>query len=215
MKITYIGHACFTIEKNGYKVILDPYEDGYVPGFGPLREEADLVLCSHQHGDHNAESVVTLRTGAECPFEITRIETYHDDCHGAERGMNTIHILDDGVNKVAHLGDLGCNINEDMSEADIAALTDLDAILIPVGGTFTIDTPQAIDLIKQLNPRIAIPMHFRSDYYQFGFDVLTTDDYFVESCGEVLKKYSYSIETEENQLTRVIMLRAEKSIKQK
>ena len=58
MKITWIGHACFKIESDGYTLIFDPYADGFVPGLKPLREKADMVLCSHEHGDHNAKKLV-------------------------------------------------------------------------------------------------------------------------------------------------------------
>ena len=68
MKITWIGHSCFRIEQDGYAVITDPYEDGYVPGLRPLRETADMVLCSHEHGDHNARDLVKIRENADCPF---------------------------------------------------------------------------------------------------------------------------------------------------
>jgi hypothetical protein len=63
MKITWIGHACFKIESNGYTLIIDPYEDGYVPGLKPLRETADMVLCSHEHGDHNAKDLIEITEG--------------------------------------------------------------------------------------------------------------------------------------------------------
>ena len=55
MKLTWLGHSCFKMESNGYTIILDPYEDGYVPGLAPVRETADAVFCSHEHSDHNGE----------------------------------------------------------------------------------------------------------------------------------------------------------------
>ena len=61
MKLTWLGHSCFKMESNGYTVILDPYEDDYVPGLAPVRETADAVFCSHEHKDHNARAVVTLK----------------------------------------------------------------------------------------------------------------------------------------------------------
>ena len=78
MNITWIGHSCFKIESDGYIVITDPYEDGYVPGLKPLRESADMVLCSHEHGDHNARSLVSVREGRVCPFTVEKIETWHE-----------------------------------------------------------------------------------------------------------------------------------------
>ena len=68
MKITWIGHSCFKIESNGFMLILDPYEDGYIPGLKPLRETADMVLCSHDHGDHNAKDLVEIKEGKKYRF---------------------------------------------------------------------------------------------------------------------------------------------------
>ena len=80
MKLTWLGHSCFKMESNGYTIILDPYEDGYVPGLAPVRETADAVFCSHEHSDHNGRETVTLKQdGVLSPFTITEIHTWHDD----------------------------------------------------------------------------------------------------------------------------------------
>ena len=107
MKITWIGHSCFKIESAGYAIITDPYEDGYVPGLKPLRESADMVLCSHEHGDHNARNLIKIKEGQKCPFTVETIDTWHDEVHGKKRGPNTIHILEAEGIRVAHMGDLG------------------------------------------------------------------------------------------------------------
>ena len=73
MTITYLGHSCFKVESRGYVVVLDPYEEGSVPGYGPVREEADAVLCSHGHRDHGAVGCVTLRQGEVSPFAVETI----------------------------------------------------------------------------------------------------------------------------------------------
>ena len=73
MKITWIGHSCFKVEEAGYRIVFDPYDDGYVPGLGPVRETAEEVLCSHEHGDHNARKRVTLVSGSKSPFTVTKI----------------------------------------------------------------------------------------------------------------------------------------------
>ena len=171
-KLTWIGHSCFRIEEDGYVVILDPYADGSVPGLSKVREEADLVLCSHEHGDHNARSVIKLREGKKNPWKITYIDTWHDDAKGRKRGPNRITILDDGTCRIAHLGDLGCPLTEEQ-EKDLKGV---DILLVPVGGHFTIDGNEAADLVKKTAPAVAIPMHFRSP--EFGFDVISTVDGF-------------------------------------
>lgn len=213
MKITYIGHACFAIEKDGYKVVIDPYEDGSVPGYSNVREEADLVLCSHQHFDHNAASLVTIREGGECPFTITRIESFHDECRGEKRGPNTIHIFDDGVNRVAHFGDIGCDINVDMTAEEREMISNLDAVMVPVGGIYTIDAEQAFQLVQQIDPKIAIPMHFRSDFYEIGLGNIGTEEEFLAKWDVAAKLHSASIDTEKTPYAVVNMLRAKNCIK--
>lgn len=172
MKITWLAHSCFKIESKGYTVILDPYEDGAVPGCGPVRETADAVLCSHGHGDHCGVGGVTLRQGGTSPFTVETVATFHDDQQGALRGPNTVHVLSDGECRIAHLGDLGCDLAPEQKEQ----LQGLTALLIPVGGHFTIDAAQADALARELSPTVVIPMHYRSE--AFGYEVIGTLDAF-------------------------------------
>ena len=116
-ELVWHGHACFSLTCREFTVVFDPYKDNHVPGFGPLDLEADLVLCSHQHDDHNAAQLVRLRNGRENPFHITTLETFHDPEGGALRGMNTIHILESGGLRLAHFGDLGCALTPQQQEA--------------------------------------------------------------------------------------------------
>ena len=93
LQLIWHGHSCFTLEEKGYSIVLDPYDDGYVPGFGPLRLEADQVLCSHGHNDHSAVQCVKINKDAASkknPFTITEIHSWHDDAQGTKRGDNTI-----------------------------------------------------------------------------------------------------------------------------
>lgn len=176
MKITWIGHSCFKVEEAGYSIVFDPYDDNYVPGLKPVRESADEVLCSHEHGDHNARKRVTLVSGSasvsgsKSPFTVTKIETFHDPLKGVLRGRNTIHILSANGKRIAHFGDLGCKLPADQ----LAQLKDLDLAMIPVGGHYTIDAAQAADLVRKISPAHVIPMHYRGDDNAFGFDVIGT-----------------------------------------
>ncbi len=179
MTITWLGHSCFKVESGGYAVILDPYADGYVQGLGPLREKANQVLCSHGHGDHNAVQVIDVVPGGPSPFQVTVLDTYHDDVRGAKRGPNKIHILDDGTFRVAHLGDLGCAL----TDAEAEALRGVDVLLVPVGGFFTIDAKQAKAVADRIGPRVTVPMHYRGE--SFGFDVLAPLADFTSLCGDV------------------------------
>lgn len=180
MNITWLGHSCFRVESRGYTAVLDPYADGSVEGLLPVRETADLVLCSHEHGDHNARDLVTLREGKAPVFRVETISTYHDDQKGAKRGPNTIHILDDGVFRAAHAGDLGCAL----SGEELEKLKGLDVLMVPVGGYYTIDAAQARTLVNAVKPRIVIPMHYRGQ--GFGFDVLAELEDYTRLCGDVV-----------------------------
>lgn len=200
MKLTWIGHACFKLEENGYTVIFDPYAEGSVPGLKDVQETADLVICSHEHGDHNGRNRVQLRTGEACPWKLTQIQTYHDEVKGAKRGPNTITIVESGENKVAHFGDLGC----ELSSEEIELLKDLDVAMIPVGGFFTIDAAAAKELVDQIQPKTVIPMHFRSG--DFGYDVIGTVNAFTELFEKVCRSESCEYTVSKNTAEQVVVL---------
>ena len=171
MRITWLGHACFVVEHEGYRVVIDPFRD--VPGFADVSVEADMVLCSHSHFDHAHTDGVTLREGRANPFTVETVETFHDEEGGALRGKNTVHILRAGGLKVVHLGDLGHRLTREQAEK----LWDCDVLMVPVGGTYTVDHAGAISAQAWLLPRVTIPMHYRGD--DFGFDNIDTVDEFL------------------------------------
>ena len=164
MKLTWLGHACFELEQDGYKIVIDPYTE--VAGHKDIQTEAHAVLCSHQHFDHNAVGGVKILPEVECPFMIRTVETCHDDQGGALRGSNLIHILTAGGVTIAHLGDLG----HQLTEEQLAAIGKVDGILIPVGGTYTVDAVGAKQVCDAINPKWIVPMHYRHGSY--GFPVL-------------------------------------------
>ncbi len=180
MTITWLGHSCFKVESAGYSVVLDPYGDGSVPGLPPLSEKADRVLVSHGHGDHSAAEKIRICRGDGEPFAVTVIDTWHDDADGAERGPNKIHILEKGGMRVAHMGDLGCGLTD--AQAEI--LYGLDAVMIPVGGFYTIDARQAQQVVESIRPRVVIPMHYRGE--DFGFGVLSPLSAFLSLRGDAV-----------------------------
>ena len=171
IEITYYGHSCFTLKAAGYTIALDPY-DGSVPGYRPLRITADQVFCSHGHGDHCFTEAVTLTGKEDCPFQITEIPSFHDPDGGKLRGENTIRVFACEGIRVAHFGDLGCCLTDEQMKQ----LQGLDAALLPVGGTYTITADEAKKLADALDPRVVIPMHYRSG--QFGYDVIAPLDEF-------------------------------------
>lgn len=171
MRITWLGHACFMVEYEGYRVVIDPFRD--VPGFADVSVEADMVLCSHGHFDHAYTDGVTLREGRANPFTVETVETFHDEEGGALRGKNTVYILRAGGLKLVHLGDLGHRLTREQAEK----LWDCDVLMVPVGGTYTVDHAGAISAQAWLLPRVTIPMHYRGD--DFGFDNIDTVDEFL------------------------------------
>ena len=179
MKLIWNGHSCFTLETTAGTVVVDPYLDGSVPGLAPLRLTADAVYCSHDHRDHGGTQVVAL-TGKESRVEVEELHTWHDDQQGAKRGPNVIHIFQAEGLRVAHLGDLGCALEPEQLEA----LKHLDALLIPVGGFYTIDARQAKALVDQLSPRVTVPMHYRGE--SFGYDVIGPLEDYLALCGDVV-----------------------------
>ena len=172
MKLTWHGHSCFTLDTAAGVVALDPYAPQSVPGYPPLHLTADRVYSSHGHSDHYGTGQVSL-TGEPCTVEVEEIRTFHDPEDGALRGENTIRIFSAEGLRVAHLGDLGCDLTPEQE----AALTGLDALMIPVGGYYTIDAAQAWALARRLNPRVVIPMHYR--FGEQGYQVLAPLDDFL------------------------------------
>ena len=171
MKLKWLGHSCFEITLNNGKVLVtDPYDE--TVGYPPLHVRADAVLSSHAHFDHNyfaaveGDPRIVNQAGSYevCGAKVTAVPTWHDDACGAKRGSNLIFVIEADNLRVAHLGDLGHLPETDDQKA---ALTGLDAMLIPIGGFFTIDTPQAVSIIETFKPRCAIAMHFRNKYCGF------------------------------------------------
>ena len=166
--LTWYGHSCFRLDfAAGGSVIFDPYERGSVPGVElPEGLTADAVLCSHGHGDHNAAGRVAL-SGRKPGFSVTGIDTFHDPEQGRLRGPNRISVVEYGGFRAAHLGDLGCALEE----AELTELRGLDLLLLPVGGHFTIGPGEARTLWEALQPRIAVPMHYRRG--KMGYPVIS------------------------------------------
>lgn len=201
MKVTWIGHACFRIEKDGYSVILDPYKDGVVPGLKPVRVQANEVLCSHEHGDHSARECVEIIASEEKPFQVSKLESYHDESKGTKRGPNTIHIFTDGKVRVAHMGDQGC-----MPDADqLEELKNLDLMMLPVGGHYTVDAKEAAEIIAAVQPKVVIPMHYRDKDGKFGYPVIAPVECFTDIMDKVEFKDASDYEVGAGDSTIVVL----------
>lgn len=170
MKLTWLGHACFLLESCGYRVILDPCKG--VPGVKDTAGEADAFYCSHSHFDHCYTDELRVTNRFPSPFALREIASFHDDAQGAKRGENTIRALTAEGITVVHLGDLG----HELSAQQVGEINKCDVLLIPVGGTYTLDVRAAAKVAAQVKPRVIIPMHYRRG--DMGFDVLQTVEEF-------------------------------------
>lgn len=183
MTIRFLGHASFLVTaSSGVKIVFDPYEPGGFGGaigYGELQEPADIVVISHNHADHNFTAGVPgnpqvikgpgVHSAATTLFR--GISAKHDPSDGSERGDNTVFCAEiDGV-RVCHLGDLG----HQLTPSQGAEIGPVDVLLCPVGGTFTIDAQGATQVVRALNPKITIPMHFRTP--KVALPLASVDDF--------------------------------------
>lgn len=174
MEITYLGHSAFLLKsKSGTVVITDPYFESKM-GKKMSITKADFVTISHDHDDHNATSELegspfVIQYPGEYEMEGIRFlgfDTFHDKSKGEERGRNTMFkIIIDDIS-ILHCGDLGHTLKTERVE-DIG---DVDVLLVPVGGFYTIDPLEAADVTAKLEPSIVIPMHYNNSL--FSADVM-------------------------------------------
>lgn len=216
MDITYLGHSSFKLKGKTGIVITDPFEKSI--GFSLPAATADIVTISHQHGDHNHVQAVKPSGAREKPFiveaageyEISGVSifgypSFHDDASGKERGKNIVFaIIIDGVT-IVHLGDLG----HTLPDSFIEKLGNVDVLLCPVGGTYTIGSKEAVNLIQEIEPSYIIPMHYKTDAHdEKTFGALETLADFEKAYGvtvEPVKSLSVSAGTMPEQTTLVVL----------
>lgn len=167
-KIMWAGQSCFNISVSNSRdhtadIVIDPFDEKIglkVPNFS-----ADILLVSHQHYDHNnTKAVKGTPFFIEGPGEyevkgvfIQGISSFHDNKEGKERGFNTIYTIEAEGLRFCHLGDLG---QSQLTDEQLEKIGNVDVLMIPVGGTYTIDSAEAQKIISQIEPRIVIPMHY-------------------------------------------------------
>jgi len=185
VKITWHGHSCYTFEKDGYVIAVDPYDSEQLPGYTPLELQANEVLTSHEHYDHNYLDAVTVTAFAgKSPFSLRVIESFHDDTGGSQRGNNRIHLIEAEGTVFAHFGDYG---QAELTRAQQDAIGKCDVLIIPVGGHYTIDAEKAAEIVKLLCADVVIPAHYRFDGH--GPEVISGIDPFLELAGGEIVKY--------------------------
>ena len=160
MTIQWLGHACFKITAEGFSVVIDPYNASFVNGYDNLVCEADMVLVSHDHYGHNFTEGVTLSGKTNCPFEIESFEVDHDSVGGIMRGKCKVHILSCGGVKVAHMSDIGTQLNG----GELSRLSRLDAIMVTAGSLTGLPSQEVERMYSELLPTVLIPMHYRDGH---------------------------------------------------
>lgn len=164
MDISWLGHSCFRIRGRQATVITDPYPPDL--GYSLDKPTAHIVTISHQHPGHAyIQGIGGEPRPVTGPGEyeisdvlITGIATFHDQERGEKRGKNTVYLMKVDEVSVCHLGDLG----HVLTTGQIEEISDVDVLLLPVGGVSTIDAPMAAEVVRQLGPKAVIPMHYKT-----------------------------------------------------
>ena len=213
MKIKWYGHAAFMITSDqGVRIITDPYESGAFGGalsYRKIPDEADVVTVSHDHADHYTSPLkgkpqIINKEGkfTEKGIEFLGIHTFHDPSKGKERGKNLLFCFTiDGI-KVCHCGDLGHRLSKD----ELRQIGKVDLILIPVGGFYTLEPPDAIKVCQDINPGLIIPMHYKTE--KCNFPIVGVEE-FLKGWKEIRRMTSSETELEAKKLpskTEVIVL---------
>jgi len=165
MEISWLGHSCFKIRGKQSTVITDPYPPDL--GYSLGKPTAHIVTVSHRHPGHSYIQGIggepRLVTG---PGEyeingvlITGIATFHDRERGQTKGKNTVYLMEVDEVSVCHLGDLGHVLTAEQVEE----IDDVDVLLLPVGGVSTINASMAAEIVRQLDTRAVVPMHYKTE----------------------------------------------------
>jgi len=172
MKLKWLGHSCFLLTaEGGASLLMDPFKSDAHLSYKEVSEKVDIVTVSHDHFDHNYTGAlpgspqVVKGAGEKAVkgIKVKGIDVFHDDTGGNQRGSNTIFCVEIDKINVCHLGDLGHRL----SGHELSAVGKVDVLLVPVGGVFTIGVEDANFLCRDIKPRIAIPMHYKTERCQF------------------------------------------------
>jgi L-ascorbate metabolism protein UlaG (beta-lactamase superfamily) len=206
--ITWLGLSCFRIRGSQAIIITDPFPPGL--GYALGKQTADIVTVSHQHPSHSYDQGISgehrlVKGPGEYEISgvlILGVTTYHDSVKGQSRGKNTIYLMEiDGVN-VLHLGDLGHALNDQQAEE----IGNVDVLLLPVGGVNTINAAMAAEVIRKLEPKVVVPMHYRTEK---GSSDLEPVENFLKEMGKTLVEPRPKLTLSRNSLpltTEVVVL---------
>lgn len=214
MIIKYLGHSCFKLtESTGTSVVCDPYSEKIV-GYAMPKVTADAVTVSHHHNDHDFIEnvagnpvVIDKEDSYDLPgVEINSVKSFHDASRGKKRGENVIFKFRmDGID-VCHLGDLGEACSPDLIET----ILPVNVLLIPVGGTYTIDAEMAKEYVDRIMPDIVIPMHYRTKDCKMD-EIDKVDEFLNLFDGEIIEEPDESVlelsRSDLGEETKIIVLR--------
>ena len=164
MDITWLGYSCFRIKSSQTTVITDPYPPdlGYTSG----KQTANIVTVSHQHPGHSyLEGISGDPKVIKGPGEyevsntlVIGLATFHDREEGRQKGKNTVYVIELDELSICHLGDLG----HVLTAPQVEEIGNVDVLLVPVGGVSTINATTAAEVVRQLEPKIVVPMHYKT-----------------------------------------------------
>jgi len=187
MEITHLGHSAFKMQGKHVTLVTDPYKEDLV-GLKFPKVTADIVTVSHQHDDHNfiggiSGNPIIVAGPGEYEIKGVRIigiASYHDAAKGSQRGKNTIYHFVIGGVSIVHCGDLGDKLDDNA----IDRLDNVDLLMIPVGGFYTISAKEAAEIIYRLEPKVVIPMHYHTPKLnQDNFGKMASVDIFLKEMG--------------------------------
>lgn len=164
MEIIWLGHSCFLIKGKEKTIITDPCHPDL--GYHLGQPEADIVTLSHLHRGHSyVEGITNEPKQIKMPGEyeiggtfITGIASFHDNKKGEVRGKNVIYTIEMDGMILCHLGDLGHALDSHLVEE----IGDISILFLPVGEVSTIPIDTAVEVVRQLEPAIVIPMHYKT-----------------------------------------------------
>jgi L-ascorbate metabolism protein UlaG (beta-lactamase superfamily) len=161
LDVTWLGHGCFRLRGRSAAVVTDPFPPAI--GLKLPKLDADLVTISHEHENHSYTQVMRDAYEIRGPGEyevagvsVIGVPTFHDAQKGAKHGRNTVYLIEIDDVRICHLGDLG----HALDDAEAEAISAPDVLLVPVGGHTSINAAQAAEIVRQLEPRYVVPMHY-------------------------------------------------------
>ena len=169
MQIIWRGQSCFEMlssqgKNNHVNIVVDPFDEA--TGLRVPKLEADILLVTHNHHDHNNVKAVAgnpflIQGPGEYEVKgvyVQGIDSFHDASQGKERGQNTIYTIEVEDLRICHLGDLG---QKELTPEQVEKIGEVDILMVPVGGVYTISAKEAVKIMSQIEPNIVIPMHYQ------------------------------------------------------